>query len=167
MQFDIVYSWGVLHHTNEMWKAVSNCFGLVKPSGVLWISLYQKGPRHSADVALKRKYNLATPFGKRIMVYREILRIMLSRAKHLKSPLAWNEKTNRGMNCYNDIIDWFGGLPYETATKDEVIEVAKEHGFTLERSKVRREGACSIYILRKTGPSERGEVGDINMAAGQ
>ena len=43
-QFDIVYSWGVLHHTGEIWKAVKNCFGVVRPGGMVWISLYQKGP---------------------------------------------------------------------------------------------------------------------------
>ena len=68
-QFDIVYSWGVLHHTGEMWKAVKNCFGLVKPGGVVWIALYQKGPRYASDLALKQKYNSASIFGKRVMVY--------------------------------------------------------------------------------------------------
>jgi hypothetical protein len=59
------------------------------------------------------------------MVYRELLRILLSRPKQLKNPLAWSEKTNSVVNRYNDIIGWFGGLPYETATKDEVIEAQR------------------------------------------
>ncbi len=147
-QFDIVYSWGVLHHTGEMWKAVKNCFGLVKPGGLAWITLYQKGPRYPSDLALKRKYNAASVFGKRVMVYGRILRIMLSWARHLKNPFRWNEKSARGMNRYHDLIDWLGGLPYEVATEDEVVRAAAESGLVLERIRVVKEGGCSIYVFR-------------------
>lgn len=149
-RFDIVYSWGVLHHTGDMWKAVNNSFDLVKPGGTLWISLYQKGPRYASDLALKQKYNSASTFQKRIMVYSRILKIMLGRLRRFKNPFAWNEKVGRGMNRYHDLIDWLGGLPYETATEDELAAVANEHGFVIERSMVRPEGACSIYVLKKT-----------------
>ena len=27
-QYDIVYSWGVLHHTGSMWEAIENCISL-------------------------------------------------------------------------------------------------------------------------------------------
>ena len=148
-QFDIVYSWGVLHHTGEMWKAVKNCFGLVREGGTVWIALYQKGPRYAADLALKQKYNAASDFGKRVMVYGRILRIMLSRARHLKNPFRWNEKSARGMNRYHDLIDWLGGLPYEVAGEDEVVRAAAERGLVLERISVANEGACSIYVFRQ------------------
>ncbi len=32
-QFDIVYSWGVLHHTGAMWQALDNVARLVAPGG--------------------------------------------------------------------------------------------------------------------------------------
>src|SRR6266581_5563513 len=38
--FDIVYSWGVLHHTGDMWRALGNITGLVGPGGRLFIALY-------------------------------------------------------------------------------------------------------------------------------
>ena len=43
-QFDVVYSWGVLHHTAAMWKAIDHAAGLVKPGGLFAIALYQKTP---------------------------------------------------------------------------------------------------------------------------
>jgi 2-polyprenyl-3-methyl-5-hydroxy-6-metoxy-1,4-benzoquinol methylase len=148
-QFDIVYSWGVLHHTGELWKAVKNCFGLVRPGGMVWIALYQKGPRYPADLALKKKYNSASAFGKRVMAYSRILKIMISRARHFKNPFAWNEKSARGMNRYHDLIDWLGGLPYEVAGEDEVVRVAAEHDLVLERINVVNEGGCSVYVFRQ------------------
>lgn len=37
--FDVVYSWGVLHHTGDMWRALSNVAPLVTPGGILFISI--------------------------------------------------------------------------------------------------------------------------------
>ena len=38
--FDIVYSWGVLHHTGAMWLAIDLAAGCVAPGGMLWIAIY-------------------------------------------------------------------------------------------------------------------------------
>lgn len=146
-QFDIVYAWGVLHHTGSMWEAVDNAFGLVRPGGTLWVALYQKGPRYESDLALKQRYNAASSVGKRVMEYRRAGRLMLSRARHLQNPFGWNQKGRRGMNAYHNIRDWLGGLPYETAAEDDVVTGARKRGFVLERIKVRREGGCSDYVF--------------------
>lgn len=145
--FDIVYSWGVLHHTGDMWQAMENTWPLVKPGGQLWISLYTKGPRYPADLALKQAYNRGGHLKKRLMVGKWIAKIMVHRARTGRNPFTWNEKKQRGMNLYHDIIDWLGGLPYEVASKDEVIAFGRERGFTLTRYKPKPEGGCSIYLL--------------------
>ncbi len=146
-KFDLVYSWGVLHHTGEMWKAVGNACRLVAPGGKLFISLYAKGPRYEQDLALKRKYNEASDFGKRIMIARWIANLMWARLNSLQNPFAWNEKRERGMNTYHDLIDWLGGLPYEVATEDEVVVFCRSRGLILERIQAKPEGACSIYVF--------------------
>jgi 2-polyprenyl-6-hydroxyphenyl methylase/3-demethylubiquinone-9 3-methyltransferase len=146
--FDIVYAWGVLHHTGAMWEAIDNSISLVKPGGTLWISLYAKGPRHSRDLALKQRYNSASPLGKKWMIYNRVGRVVLSRLGHFRNPFTWNEKKGRGMNVYHNIVDWLGGLPYEVASEDEVVRACRKKGLILERIKVKREGGCSIYVFR-------------------
>jgi 2-polyprenyl-3-methyl-5-hydroxy-6-metoxy-1,4-benzoquinol methylase len=146
-KLDLVYAWGVLHHSGALWKALENSFKLVKPGGRLWISLYAKGPRFSKDLALKKMYNSASRFGKRWMISRKIGRIILRRLRHFKNPFTWNETGIRGMKPYNDIIDWLGGLPYEVASEDEVLRFGRKYGFILERIKVIREGGCNIYVF--------------------
>jgi 2-polyprenyl-6-hydroxyphenyl methylase/3-demethylubiquinone-9 3-methyltransferase len=132
-----------------MWEAIENVFSLVAPNGKLWISLYAKGPRFDADLKLKRKYNAAGKIGKRLTEWRWISRIMLSRLRHLKNPFSWNQKGIRGMNVYNDLIDWLGGLPYEVASEDEVVLFARQRGFILERIDVLPEGGCSTFVLTR------------------
>ena len=38
--FDVVYSWGVLHHTGAMWRALENVAGSVARGGKLFIAIY-------------------------------------------------------------------------------------------------------------------------------
>lgn len=148
-KFDVVYSWGVLHHTGEMWKAIENASTLVKPGGLFWISLYQKGPGYEKDLAIKQKYNNFTPLQKKLFVLKRILKIMWKRLKKGQNPFSWNEKVARGMHKYHDIIDWYGGLPYEVASKNEIETFLIEKNFKLIRDHQRKERTCSIYLFKK------------------
>jgi len=148
-KYDIVYSWGVLHHTGEMWKAIENAAALVKPDGYFWISIYAKGPKYGEHLALKRKYNAASTLGKRWMELRFILRLMAGRFRCHQNPFAWNQKSTRGMDTYHDMIDWLGGLPYEVASEDEIEQFCKERGMVLERTKINGEGGCNIYFFKR------------------
>lgn len=147
--FDIVYSWGVLHHTGSMWEAIGNAMGKVRPGGMFWITLYVKGPNYERDLALKQRYNEADERGKRKMVRRHILREMYIRLQRGKNPLAWNETKARGMNVYNDIVDWLGGLPYEVASEQETVAFARERGFEPLFVDPRSERTCALYVFER------------------
>ena len=130
--FDIVYSWGVLHHTGEMWNALANTISLIKPSdGLLLIALYKKTFSYPDELKLKQKYNKAPQWLKYIMEKKCILKIILNRFKSGKNPFKWNESRERGMNVYHDLIDWLGGLPYEVATTGEVVLFCQKCGLKL------------------------------------
>src|SRR6267142_1760420 len=129
----LVYSWGVLHHTGAMWEAINKAASLVERGGKLLIAIYVKGPRYAEDLAIKRSYNRGSWVRKKFMVWREIAKIMRNRWHNGLNPFEWNEKYDRGMDVYHDIVDWLGGLPYEVASKEEIVEFCEGKGFRLER----------------------------------
>jgi SAM-dependent methyltransferase len=153
-KFDIVYSWGVLHHTGEMWRAIENASRLVSEGGLFWIALYTKGPDYPTHLELKKQYNRAGWLGKKLMIYRRILKTMRKRMSAGKNPFGWNERRRRGMDVYHDLIDWLGGLPYEVASPEEIRSFCEARGFELVRVDSRPEGACSGYLMRRLSESK-------------
>jgi SAM-dependent methyltransferase len=144
---EIVYSWGVLHHTGSMWEAIENTCTLVDSGGKLWIALYVKGPTYPEHLALKQSYNRASRLGKKVMVWKEIYKIMSERRQMGFNPFSWNRKHDRGMDVYHDLIDWLGGLPYEVASKEEVVKLCNARGFSLDRIFETGEQGNNIYLF--------------------
>lgn len=150
-QHEIVYSWGVLHHTGSMWEAINNASSLVERNGHFWIALYVKGPKYPEHLALKQSYNRASALGKKVMEWKFIYGIMRDRRRAGLNPFDWNQRSIRGMDTRHDIIDWLGGLPYEVASKEEVVEFLGERGFVLEKIKELPEGGNNMYLFRRSG----------------
>lgn len=155
-QFDIVYSWGVLHHTGKMWKAMENSCEFIKKKGLFWIALYVKGSRYKKDLALKQKYNRSSALGKWFLkkkyLSRQYLKLLLFRDfKKIKVRLLRQEKIlSRGMDVKHDIDDWLGGLPYEVASVAEIVDFTRKKGLILEKIETGFEGGNNVCLFSKS-----------------
>jgi 2-polyprenyl-6-hydroxyphenyl methylase/3-demethylubiquinone-9 3-methyltransferase len=158
-QFDVVYSWGVLHHTGRMWQALENVAGLVKPEGKLFIAIYNDtGSQAARWNTIKKTYNnlpriLRAPFAALMILPQEaknFAKAMLSfrPGDYVKT---WTQyDRSRGMNRWRDIIDWVGGYPYEVATPDEIFDFYHEHGFDLSKMRCGHVGlGCNEFVFTK------------------
>ena len=160
-QFDIVYSWGVLHHTGDMWEAVKKAAAMVAPAGLLAVALYRTTKSDGFWKREKRWYAHASPVaqtlarGCYIIAYR--LAHVHARQGGFRTFLA-NYKSSRGMDFYHDVHDWLGGHPYETTLAPEVDSRLTALGFNAERvfaDRVIHSGilgsGCDEYVYRLQG----------------
>ena len=158
-KFDVVYSWGVLHHTGQMWLAVENAQRLVRAGGKLFIALYNDtGSQSTRWLWIKRMYNqlpmpLRMPFAILVTIPEELKSIVKAvvRLRPHEYINTWSAyQCRRGMSRWRDIIDWVGGYPYEVATPDEVFEFCKSRGFALTKLNVGRVGlGCNQFVFEK------------------
>jgi 2-polyprenyl-6-hydroxyphenyl methylase/3-demethylubiquinone-9 3-methyltransferase len=157
--FDIVYSWGVLHHTGEMWRALNNASIPVADGGRLFIAIYNDTGSQSARwKRIKQSYNalprpLRVPFTVLVTAPTE-LRAMLGAVLRLRPRSylkSWTGYTrNRGMSKWRDIVDWVGGYPYEFAKPDEIFDFYKSRGFVLAKLKCGGVGlGCNEFVFVK------------------
>ena len=163
--WDVVYAWGVLHHTGAMWRAVELAASRVGEDGVLHLSLYNDQGRATHGWRLvKRVYNrlprpLRTPFAAAVAAPRELAALGL--AVVLGAPARyvrrWTEyRRSRGMSRWHDIVDWVGGYPFEVAKPEEVFEFLKARGFQLERlTTVAGRSGCNQYVFRRVDATAR------------
>ena len=148
--YDVVYSWGVLHHTGDMWSAINNVNGLVRPGGLLYLALYNdQGKISRYWKAIKKFYNkrkMARPL--LILIYAPYF-IGLRYAVRL---VTRREKLERGMSYWHDMIDWIGGFPFEVATPEEIVEYYTGHGFSILKIKLcgKRSGCNEFLLMRNT-----------------
>lgn len=160
--FDVVYSWGVLHHTGNMWQALDNVHRLVAPDGKLFIALYNDtGSQTVRWKWIKRTYNklpaiFRAPYTMLVIAPDELkalARSILTLRPATYFQMWTNYDRRRGMNRWRDIVDWVGGYPYEASTPDEVFEFFKARGFILTKLNCGRVGlGCNQFVFgRSTG----------------
>ncbi len=150
---DIVYSWGVLHHTGNMWKAVENASRFIKDNGIFYVALYVTTPKSDYWVRIKKRYNTASSAGKAFMeqwyMWRHLIIPYFMRSKDpLKYILEYKQK--RGMSYFTDVKDWLGGYPYEHAKIEEVLKFCREK-LGLELAGLGTGEACIEYLFKKSG----------------
>jgi 2-polyprenyl-6-hydroxyphenyl methylase/3-demethylubiquinone-9 3-methyltransferase len=150
--FDIVVSWGVLHHTGSLWQAIDTAAGLVAPGGRLWIALYHRTRQSGRSLRIKRMYAALPGAGK--AVFRgsyAAAKIAKNLVVRRRLPALRGAYDARGMNWWRDIEDWLGGLPYEVSSPGEVLERVRPNGFELLRlHDAIAEAGNDVYLFRRS-----------------
>ncbi len=156
-QWDLVYSWGVLHHTGDMHKALENIVPLVKIGGKLYIAIYNR-QKFMTPVwtRIKKTYVKSNVLFRFIMltlfISYFILRGLLMDLLTLRNPLRRyvEYSKQRGMHMFYDWIDWIGGYPFETAKPEEIFEFFRKEGFVLDNLKTQLgSSGCNEYVFHK------------------
>ena len=161
-QWDIVYSWGVLHHTGAMWQALANVEPLVAPGGLLFIAIYNdQGLPTRWWKRVKRLYN-AGPLGKAVVcsVYFPYFGGTGLAADVIKgrNPLARYREYRRvrGMSKMHDWFDWLGGLPFEVAKPEQIFDFYRGRGFEMIKLKTCAGGlGCNEFVFQRLTENAR------------
>ena len=154
-KFDVVYSWGVLHHTGAMWRALEYAAIPVSPCGQLFVAIYDDEGRPSQYwKAIKRLYN-QLPSGLKFVVLGPAF-LRLWGPTTIRDFLCgrpnrtWRDYyLNRGMSPWRDVVDWVGGYPFEVAKPEEVFEFYRERGFKLMTLKTVGGRGCNEFVFEK------------------
>ncbi len=159
-KFDIVYSWGVLHHTGSMWESILNSCGLVGPNGYYYIALYNKITSrngtpawiHSFWTSIKKMYNDYPRVGRFVLEPAAMGAYIAMLIMRFENPIKHirNYRSHRGMRWRTDATDWIGGYPYEFATIEEVFIFIKKNfpDFILENLKSTSGRGLNWYLFQ-------------------
>ena len=161
-QFDVVYSWGVLHHTGDMWTGLANVAPLVSRGGKLFIAIYNdQGTASRRWTKVKRRYN-ELPRGLRflvicpsfvVMYWRRLMKDLL-RGKPFQTIREYG-RNQRGMSFWQDLIDWVGGYPFEVAKPEQIFDFYRQRGFSLMRlTTACGSPGCNEFVFAKPASSE-------------
>lgn len=145
--YDIVHSWGVLHHTGNMDLAVCHAASLVQPGGKFVLAIYNRHWSSRAWWIIKRTYVAAPKNFQRALI--GLFYPIIYCAKWIvtrKSP----KRQERGMDFYYDVIDWVGGYPYEYATINQMRGFVEALGFeTIKICPSRVPTGCNEFVFRR------------------
>jgi 2-polyprenyl-6-hydroxyphenyl methylase/3-demethylubiquinone-9 3-methyltransferase len=152
-KWDLVYSWGVLHHTGKMWDAIANACDLVAERGILFIAIYNdQGSQTRRWSRIKRFYS-ANAFGKAVVLATFVpwwtLRGAAGDLLRLRNPLRRyrDYRTERGMSILHDWIDWLGGYPFEAASPEAIFRYVTERGFSLRNLVTTSTFGCNQFVF--------------------
>ena len=154
-QFDVVYSWGVLHHMGNMNKSLTNAIVPLSDQGLLFIAIYNDQGIWSNLWKKIKKIYCSNWLGKALIssIYIPFFifqSVVIGMIKY-RNPIGqfYNYKKKRGMSIYHDWIDWLGGYPFEVAKPEDVFKLYKSHGFVLENMTTTNRLGCNQFVFRK------------------
>ena len=157
-KFDIVYSWGVLHHTGKMWEALNNASLCIAPGGKLFIAIYNDTGsqaerwRRIKSIYCKLPELLKAPFAVLVSLPSETRRFLgfVLKGRPFGYFSHWaNYRNDRGMNRWHDIVDWVGGYPYEVAGPSALFHFYRARGFKVVAMKCDNVGlGCNEMVFQ-------------------
>ena len=157
--FDVVYSWGVLHHTGAMHDALQAAAAMVAPGGLFAFALYHRTLMCGLWRWEKRWYTGASLEAQRRArtIYVALLRAAFFLTGRDFRAYVANYHSMRGMNFVHNVHDWMGGYPYESISSPEVdtlmrrFGLARVHGMATPTTLGLFGSGCDEYLYRRTG----------------
>lgn len=163
-EFDVVYSWGVLHHTGAMWLGIENAISRVAGAeGKLFIAIYNdQGWKSHLWWFIKFFYNRLPRIMKPLFVALVsavthlvvIVKYMIKLKPMIALAPLFRDRQERGMSAKYDRVDWIGGFPYEFASFDTLEAYLNARGFSVINAKRETSLGCSEFALRRTASGE-------------
>lgn len=157
--YEVIYAWGVLHHTGDLWSAMDAASRLVAPGGLLYVSVYNdQGPQSRMWRRVKRRYNRSGPLMRRILVVgsaaylaRRLPLRVLERAACPDACVPDGRVRARGMSARHDLVDWVGGFPFEVAKPEAVFGFLRSRGFALRHLTTCGGGlGCNEFVFERS-----------------
>jgi SAM-dependent methyltransferase len=152
-KWNLVYSWGVLHHTGDVWRALELAQRPVADGGLFYIALYSSDVQTDPDywLRIKQEYNQAGAFERWRMVWWYVWEHMMAK-KISHFPIVFmrmvNYRFSRGMSLFSDIRDWLGGWPMQFVADKDVIDLLEQkHGMKLLNIKTGE--ACTEFVFER------------------
>lgn len=151
--FDVVHSWGVLHHTGDMAGAIAHAAALTNENGYLILAIYNRHWTSPLWSGIKWTFNRCPRLLQRLMI--AVFFPVIYLAKLLvtrENPL----RQTRGMDFYYNVIDWVGGYPYEYAAIAEIEQRMRAQGFQMLKAlPAQVPTGCNEFVFRRLPAAAR------------